>query len=126
MDWNQIYNQLAKEMDALSGIAATLQESGVVPIESLFEMEPREREAIDDASRQYAATGRLPALNQHQGVLFYIRLGHAAKFAKFLSHAKGEDRIFPENFSDSQIPNILEFLLVDYWHFAGWSRWRTT
>jgi len=129
MDWNDIYEELTVEMKRNQSAAKSLSANNPADfdyqIEVLFDAEMKDRALMDKACAQYARTKTWPInLTPIQAVLAHIRIGHAQQFARFLCRWRSE--IFPTEFSDSQKPKILECLLVDYWRFAGNSRWRTT
>jgi hypothetical protein len=124
MTWLTIYEELASELDSQARITKVLREQNIVPQSVLFDAEPVERRTIDEACLKYAANQKWPKLNQVQAVLAYVRLGHAALFAEFLSRSGAG--IFVNLPADLPKASVLEFLLVDYWHFAGNSRWLTT
>lgn len=122
MDWADIYQDLADEMDSHADAAATLREKKIVDIRNLLLIEPSESQTIDSACRQYAKTGRWPALSQNQIILAYVRMGQAAKCAElFASH---QSQVFPTEYLNQQKAIVLEFLLIDYWHFSGNLKWR--
>lgn len=129
MDWNDIYEELTAEMKrndaAAKSLAANTPDDRLQQIEELFEVEVLERELMDKICLHYAGTKTWPInMTLTQTILAHIRLGHAQQFAWFLCRWRSE--IFPNQFQDSQKSKILECLLVDYWRFAGNSRWRTT
>jgi hypothetical protein len=121
--WLTISQDLSQEMSLLSGPVKALREKKGVHLNQLYEAEPQERHTIDEACLKYASIGKWPALNQTQAVLAYVRLGNAAEFAQFL--ARNGAGIFVNQPEDLPKATILEFLLIDYWHFAGNSRWRS-
>jgi hypothetical protein len=127
--WDDIYEELTAEMKRNQAAAKSLAANNLsdyqYQISVLFDAEIREREMMDKICLQYARTKTWPInMTPIQAILAHIRLGHAQKFAWFLCRWRSE--IFPNQFQDSQKQKILEFLLVDYWRFAGNSRWRTT
>jgi hypothetical protein len=124
MTWLTLYEELAREMDSQQRLVKALRENNLVPQSVLLESEPGERSTIDEACLRYAEKQNWPALNQVQAVLAYVRVGHAAQFAEFLA-GRGAG-VFANHVLDSPKPTVLEFLLIDYWHFAGNSRWHTT
>lgn len=129
MDWNDIYDELTAEMKRNDAVVKSLAENNLLDrldqVNALFEAESRYRDIIDKACSQYARTMTWPVnMTPTQAILAHIRLGHAQQFARFLCRWRSE--LFPTQFSDSQKPKILECLLIDYWKFAGNSRWRTT
>jgi hypothetical protein len=127
MDWIEICNDLWRKADSLADAVTSPPEEREANQKELFLIEARERPVVDEAARQYARTGQSPILTPHQSLLLYIRIGHAAQFARLLAEAMaGSSRMFLEYYTDSQKASVFEFLLVDYWHFAGCSRWRTT
>lgn len=127
MDWKQIHAQLEEKMDSLAAGVTNSREDRLVKQRELFSVEAKERPVIDEAARQYALTGKSPLLTPNQSLLLYIRIGHAAQFAEFLAGAMADNALmFSDYYTGSQKASVIEFLLVDYWHFAGCSRWRTT
>ena len=125
MNWYGIYKELSAQLDLLSNRASLLKNQGEVSIETLMQAEPQESEILDEVCLEYAKTGNWTLnLTQTQKLLIYIRMGHAAQFAKYLGRA-GDD-LFPSPSLGLQKSKYLAFLLVDYWKFAGRSRWMTT
>jgi hypothetical protein len=129
MNWNDIYEELTDEMKrndvAAKSLAANTPDDRLQQIEELFEVEVLEREMMDKICLQYARTKTWPInMTRAQTILAHIRLGHAQQFACFLCRWRSE--IFENQFQDSQKSKILECLLLDYWRFAGNSRWRRT
>lgn len=127
MTWNDLYQELASLMDAHSDLAANLKEKTlkgqIEQFRHLFEIEKANRPAIDAACESYIQTGQFPALNQEQAILLYVRFGQAAQAVEFLLE---HPEFFQVEFEDSQKASALHLLLIDYWRFAGRSRWKTT
>jgi hypothetical protein len=127
MTWSELYDELAAFLDEHNPLAIALQgktpQAKIEEFRHLFEIEPSNRAAIDAACRLYIQTGRFPALNQDQAILLFVRFGHAAQAVEFFLP---NSDVLKNEFEDSQKANVLEFLLIRYWHFAGRSRWMTT
>jgi len=127
MDWWNLYQELEKKVAVLSERASLLQKQGVVTLQALRDAEPKERALLDTVCKQYAEDGTWPInMTQIQKVLIYIRMSHAAQFAEFLAINRGGQIFSTQQNLDSQETAVLNFLLVDYWSFAGCSRWLTT
>lgn len=127
MHWKEIADSLAEKMDSLAADVADLPGDKAVHPADLFAVELKERPVIDEGARQYALTGKSPILKSNKSLLLYIRIGHAAQFAQFLAEATADSALmFSDYYTGSQKAIVIEFLLVDYWLFAGYSRWRTT
>jgi hypothetical protein len=122
-----LYGELAAQLDALNPQLEALRPKTpaerIKEIDELFELESECCAEIDNAFGQYIATGIWPALEHKKTILICVRLGHAAQFLEFL--LKSPD-VFHPQIEDSQKAKFLRFLFVEYGHFAGYSRWRTT
>jgi hypothetical protein len=121
------HDELANLMDAHSGLAASLKaktlHEQIEQQRHLYQIEKANRSAIDAACESYIQTGQFPALNQEQAILLYVRFGQATQGVGFLLE---HPEFFQGEFEDSQKASALHLLLIDYWRFAGRSRWRTT
>lgn len=81
------------------------------------------RETVDRACRKFSITRTWPKLNA-EGLLFVgQRLALALSFLRLLQTADEGVRIVPD--PDPAIPDrqVLEFLLVNYWHHAGYEQY---
>jgi hypothetical protein len=127
MTWSELYDELAAFLDEHNPLAVALQgknpQEKIDEFRHLFEIEPLNRAIIDAACDLYIQTGRFPGLNQDQAILLFVRFGHAAQAAEFFLL---NSDVLRDEFEDSRKANLLNFLLIRYWKFAGRSRWMTT
>jgi hypothetical protein len=128
MTWRDLHDQLVKQLDALNPqIEAERPKTPLERIEEvadLLESEKMYWPEIDNAIRDYIASGTWPALEHKKTILIYARLAHAVQFCQFLL---GSPHILTLNpIEDSHKASVLHFLFVEYWHFAGKARWRSS
>jgi hypothetical protein len=78
--------------------------------------EPSVRAAIDEACRLWSAGHGWPRMDEETSVFVWDRLVEARSFAEFL--ATQSARV-----PDRTEPDVLAWLLIDYWVMAGFYRW---
>lgn len=123
MTWSEIAEELSAEVERLQPLLKA-QKENICQGADLIELEKRCFCEIDDACQKFAESGKWPALDQSKAVLAYSRLVHAALFVDFLSEAPDSISMLP--IEDMRKATVLNFLLLDYWRFAGCARWRTS
>lgn len=84
---------------------------------SRFSREPHVQQAIDEACRMWALEGQWPSMDAETAMFAYDRFEQALAFTSWMRHHGGE---FPQ----SSAPEVVKFLLVDYWYVFGKDRWR--
>jgi hypothetical protein len=89
MTLRDLYDELAAQLDALNPQLEALRPKApaerIREIAELFDLEPKCRTEIDNACRQYIATGTWPAFEHKKTILICARLGNAAQFLEFQS-----------------------------------------
>ena len=129
MTYSELRYELEAELDRVQPLlaiqradtpAGKMQEN-----KEFFELERRCFPEIDDACRFYAEKGAWPSLDPQMAILICVRVGHAVQFLEFLLECSPKTvALLP--IEGLQKTTALNFLLVDYWMFAGCARWRTS
>jgi len=129
MTWSEISSILFHELaKCTSGIVARQADSlAQYEAQHMERTQACERysEDIDIACRQFSEHRMWPRLSVLQAELVAIRLNEASAFVDFLERdiEIGESLVLPAPTLSNYEVCILEYLLVDYWAFAGRFRW---
>jgi len=123
---SEFCQKLEQIIDPLASEVGQLKTMGADHIQLLIDSEPIESDLIDSICVNFARTQKWPInMTPVQKFLVYGRLAQGFYFLEFLGDSPLVEMF--ENPESAPIylseATLYNFLLVDYWHFAGKKKW---
>ena len=122
MKWPEIYQEIVDQISAHEEFVNALQMFQFSSADEILDYERANRKTIDKACHEFAKSGDWPVLSKQQTILVYARLIQARQSMDSQGRQKGQAFADAETHTD-KVHAICD-LLIEYWEFAGLSRWR--